>query len=68
MDEIGYKNPHGQRSGQFDDRFKGDGRHEALVSFGCVQVTGAEQNGKYGQQQGNIKRGVAHNRNLGKME
>ena len=65
MDGIGDKYPYGQGRRQLYDGFESNGCHQSFVPFGCIQVTGTEQNRKYRQQQGDIKRGVAQYRQLG---
>ncbi len=68
VDDIGDKNSNGEERGQLYNRFKSDGRNQPFVPLAGVQVTGAEQNGKYRQQQGDIKRGVTQDRKFGKTE
>ncbi len=53
-----HEEPHHQEGCQFHDGFEGNGRHQTLVALTGIQVTGTEEDGEEGQQQGHHKGGI----------
>jgi hypothetical protein len=61
---VGHKNACRKKRYEFDERFKRDGGHHPFVPLGGVQVAGAEEDRKKGQQQGHVERRVVNYGNI----